>query len=261
MIHYHGTPIGGSINDAIYALSGRHALVSWYYPAQLHVVMECCASFIIDNGAFSAWRNGESIDPAGYVDWLERENIHTHPGFQWAVIPDVIDGTEEQNDSWLLDWPAHIQGVPVFHLHESLERAERLSRDWPVVALGSSGRWADPGTKNWWRRMNELRGAFCDETEIGYVPRCHLHGLRMLDPAIFTCLPLASADSSNAGRNAVRNGTQLDKKFTAGQGALLTAMRVEAHNSVRTWELKPVEELSPTLFDWCDSTTHITGSP
>jgi hypothetical protein len=32
-------------------------------------------------------------------------------------------------------------------------------------------------------------------------PACKLHGLRMLDPAIFTKLPFSSADSTNIGRN------------------------------------------------------------
>ena len=32
-------------------------------------------------------------------------------------------------------------------------------------------------------------------------PICKLHGLRMLNPVIFTQLPLASADSTNVARN------------------------------------------------------------
>jgi len=32
-------------------------------------------------------------------------------------------------------------------------------------------------------------------------PLCKLHGLRMLNPEVFTRLPLSSADSTNIGRN------------------------------------------------------------
>lgn len=244
MIQYHGTPIGGSNEEAIRFLMGRHALVPWTYPNHLHIVQEVCSSFVLDNGAFTIWRRGEGrIDYGGYVEWCE--GIHQHPGFDWALIPDVIDGTEADNDSMLNDWPSHINGVPVYHLHESLERAERLS-SWPVVAIGSSGEWPDPGDDKWWRRMNEVRTAFCDENG---VPRCKLHGLRMLDPKIFSWLPLKSADSTNCGQNGTRNGTRLHPKFTSGQGAILTAWRLEPHNSVATWEPYPVPAWSETLFD------------
>ena len=47
-------------------------------------------------------------------------------------------------------------------------------------------------------RAREALAAICDDD--GY-PACRLHGLRMLNPAIFSQLPLASADSTNVARN------------------------------------------------------------
>ncbi len=57
---------------------------------------------------------------------------------------------------------------------------------------------AQIGTDRWWRRMHEAMRVICDDA--GH-PRCRLHGLRMLDPRIFSKFPLASAYSTKIGRN------------------------------------------------------------
>lgn len=238
MIHYHGTPIGGALTEAARFLLGRHALVPFSYPRDLELVMETCKSFVIDNGAFTVWKQGGKLDVDGYVRWLRTSTStgcppYLHPGFDWALIPDVIGGTAEENDAMLADWPKDIAGVPVYHLHEPLERAERLANEWPVVAIGSSGEWPTPGVPKWWTRMQDVLDVMCDEQG---VPKCKLHGLRMMDPAIFTRIPFRSVDSTNAAQNGARNGRVIDEKLSSGQGAIITAMRVEAHNSPSRWD-------------------------
>jgi hypothetical protein len=57
----------------------------------------------------------------------------------------------------------------------------------------------------------------------------------MLNPAIFTRLPLKSADSTNATQNGVRNGKMFGPEISSGQGSLITAWRIETHNSRATW--------------------------
>ncbi|RYF05666.1 MAG: hypothetical protein EOO40_10135, partial [Deltaproteobacteria bacterium] len=76
-------------------------------------------------------------------------------------------------------------------------RLDRLCRQFRTVALGSSGEWATPGSSGWWGRMSEAMNSICPDGR----PLARLHGLRMLDPAIFSKLPLASADSTNAAVN------------------------------------------------------------
>lgn len=228
MIHYHGTPISGTRQDVARFLTGRHALVPFPRQDDMGVVAEFCHSFVFDNGAFSVWKRGGKLDVPGYIAWCDE--WHRHPGFDWALIPDVIDGTAEDNDALIKDWPRHIRGVPVWHMHEPIDRLVALTSDWPTVALGSSGQWATPGTADWWVRMDDALAAICDERGR---PACRLHGLRMLNPKVFTRLPLASADSTNAGVNC--NGSQWDravyKPATAAQRAAVIADRVEAHNS------------------------------
>lgn len=231
MIHYHGTPIGGTRQDASRFLQGRHALVPFPRQDDMGAVADLCQSFVFDNGAFTVWKKGGQLDVDGYARWVD--DWHRHPGFDWALIPDVIDGDEDANDRLLEQWPAGLPGVPVWHLHESLGRLQRLARSWRTVALGSSGQWATPGTAAWWKRMNEAMAAICDDQGR---PACKLHGLRMLDPAVFSRLPLASADSTNAavnGGSVSRFGMYVPP--TAGQRAQVIAERIEQHNSSAVW--------------------------
>jgi len=89
-------------------------------------------------------------------------------------------------------------GAPVWHMHESLQRLERLASKYPRVCIGSSGEFATVGTAAWWGQMARAMRVICDDEGR---PLCKLHGLRMLNPEIFIRLPLSSADSTNIGRN------------------------------------------------------------
>jgi hypothetical protein len=233
MIHYHGTPIGGAKQDVARFLIGRHALVPFPSQSDTNIVAECCQSFVFDNGAYSVWKRGEILNVEGYTSWCDE--WHKHPGFDWALIPDTIEGTTEDNDAMLIDWPKHIRGVPVYHLHESLERAEKLAHTYPIVALGSSGQWPSPGANGWWERINQVLTVMCDK--LGR-PLCRLHGLRMLNPKIFSKIPLASADSANVARHA-SDGPRWAKAVYAPasgwQRAAVLADRIEVHNSAAQW--------------------------
>lgn len=231
MIAYHGTPVGGRREDSAKFLAGRHALVPFPRQDDMGIVADVCQSFVFDNGAFSIWNKGGKLDVDGYTRWVEK--WCRHPGFDWALIPDVIDGDEAANDALLDAWPKELRGVPVWHLHESIERLQRLSSEWQTVAIGSSGQWSSPGTPSWWKRIGAAMDAICDD--LGR-PVCRLHGLRMLDPAVFQYMPLASADSTNAAMNGgsiSRFGMYAPP--TAGQRANVIADRIESHNSSPIW--------------------------
>lgn len=220
--------------DMIRAMQGRHAMVSYEDPRQIELAAEVCQSVVLDNGAFSAWRSGKVHDFAGYQAWAAM--WLKHPAVEWCVIPDVIDGDEEANDELLAKWelPGD-RSVPVYHMHESLDRLDRLINAYPRVALGSSGVYSDPGSAQWWKRMTEVMAVCCDEE--GY-PLSRLHGLRMLDPDHFSRLPLSSADSCNVARNI-----GIDKAWkgpyvpsSKWARALVMMDRIEAHASARRWQ-------------------------
>lgn len=238
MIHYHGTPMTPSA-DMVKAFASKHAMVSFEHPCQLEVAAEICQSIVLDNGAFSAWRQGKPHDFTGYMSWAE-EWVN-HPAVDWCVIPDVIDGNEQQNDELLAQWQLPVAvSVPVWHMHESLDRLQRLMT-YPRIALGSSGQFAKVGNSAWWSRMAEAMSVICDNQGR---PKVKLHGLRMLDPGVFSKLPLASADSCNVARNVgidnAWRGTYVPQ--SRAMRAAILMERIEAHASSARWNADVVPD-------------------
>lgn len=236
MIHYHGLPITPA-TAAIAAINCGHAFVSFNHPDQLTIALDCASSFAVDNGAFSAWKSGAPVtDWKPYYEWIAE--LKLYPSFDFAVIPDVIDGDEKANDDLIKQWPwIHSNraiGAPVWHLHESLERLDRLALGWPRICLGSSGDYAQIGTQKWWNRMAEAMNTICNRSGL---PMCKIHGLRMLDPDVYTRFPFASADSTNIARNigidSAWRGTYTPP--TKEARALLMRQRIESQQSPTFW--------------------------
>ena len=232
MISYHGLPMWPG-QAMLRSLKGRHAMVSYERPDQIEEAAEICQSIVLDNGAYSAWRQGATHDFAGYQEWCK--HWLKHPAVDWCVIPDVIDGDEEANERLLCSWtlPATVS-VPVFHLHECLARAKQLVKRYPRVALGSSGQWSNPGSQGWWHRIAELMRVFCDAD--GY-PLVKIHGLRMLDPVIFSHIPFSSADSCNVARN-IGLDSRWDGPYvprSTAVRAMVMIDRIESHAAARRW--------------------------
>lgn len=240
MIHYHGTPCGATREDVARFSSGRHMLIPFVRPEDIGTVAEVSQSFCVDSGAFTAWKQGTVIDFEEYRSFVR--TWYRHPAFDFSLIDDVIDGTEADNDALIEAWPEDLKtvGVPVWHMHESLERLRRLCESFPRVALGSSGDFATVGTDKWWRRMSLAMPYACDNKGR---PITRLHGLRMLDPEVFKHLPLSSADSTNAVRNSSnyrRFGGYVPPK--ASTRMEIIAQRSEAYQSAALWIGPPCDE-------------------
>lgn len=236
MIRYHGTPITPAA-AATHVLKGRHGLVSFANPEQVGLVAELCQSFVLDNGAFTHWRQGKKPDWDGFTFWANEWN--RHPGFDWLLIPDVIDGTEDENRklvAWFKDrFPIH-QMTPVWHLHESIEWLTELAGEFPRVAFGSSGEFSEPKSERWEERMNEAFESICDEDGR---PSVKVHGLRMMDPTIFSRYPFSSVDSANIARNMGidkqwQTNPYMAKVPTASR-AVVMADRCESHACASVW--------------------------
>jgi hypothetical protein len=229
VIHYHGTPITPD-TCAIEVVKSRHAFVSWATAQQIRLVAEHSQSFAIDNGAFIFWKNGVKPDWPLFYWWLE-EWLH-HPRLDFVVIPDVIGGTEEQNDQLIAEWPhgAH-KGAPVWHTNESLERLQRLARDFPRVCIGSSGEFDVSLRSKYLDHVGRAIRSICNYE--GY-PITKIHLLRGLNPAIFTQLPVSSADSTNVARNigidSAWKGTYQPRSKQVRARILVD--RIEYHNSL-----------------------------
>ena len=243
MIHYHGLPIT-SATVAVAAVSGGHAFVSYRYPSQLSIALTVCQSFACDNSAFSAWRSGAPVsDWTPYYDWISE--LHRYPNYDFCVIPDVIDGSEADNDR-LIDefpWKHSPIGAPVWHMHESLARLDRLCSEYYRVCIGSSGQFASVGDAKWWVRMRQAMHVVCDKSGR---PICKLHGLRMLNPKVYSELPLSSADSCNIAMNVGKDdkwkGTYTPA--TKESRAMVMRQRIESGSALSFWTHSKLDELS-----------------
>lgn len=243
MQHFHGTPISGSRDVAVAALTDAHVFVSFYRPDQLSIAKSHARSFSVDTGAFSLWRKNQKLgitdkcfDWSKYYSWVER--LTRFKNFGWAIIPDIIDGTEQDNDFLLLDFPIALQpyGVPVWHMHESLDRFYRLCYSYDRVAIGSSGAYSAVGTSSWWHRMHAAMSAV---STAGDLP-CSLHGLRMLNQSVVDVIPLSSADSTTLAINIA-----YDKKSSIEcrlQRAFALRRHIESITAVDRYVSVPIQQ-------------------
>lgn len=237
MIHYHGVPLSGDTVVQIRALKAKHAMVSYENSSPINVVAEICQSFCIDNGAFSAWKKGSVIDIDSYAEFIRAWS--KHPAFDFYVIPDVIDGSLEDNRRMIASWSKQgidmrTLGAVVWHLHEPLDVLHNYCQSYYRVCIGSSGEYAAIGTKKWWSRMADAMSAACDSDGM---PIAKLHGLRMLDPDVFSRFPFSSADSTNVARNigidSAWTGTY--QPASKESRALIMCERIENHTSASKW--------------------------
>jgi len=200
MIKYHGTPLTPRVVFDL-ALTGRNVLIPYPRPDNFMQAIEVCDKIILDNGAFSIWRQGGKPDWCKFYQWVEkfRNNI------EFYFIPDVIDGTEEENDHLVADYflRGETKGVPIWHVNESFTRLDRLINSFDYIAIGSAGEYAQLGTWKWHTRMNEAMKVMCDD--FGN-PKVKIHMLRCLNPDIFTRYPFYSGDSTNLAQNHKRGG-------------------------------------------------------
>lgn len=227
MIHYHGGPITPD-TCAIKVWSGRHACISYAAPQQIKLAAAVCQSFIIDNGAFTFWRQGTPVDWSAFYDWCGE--WLNHPGLDFIVAPDVIDGTEAENNALLAACPLpRYKVAAVWHINEDISRLVWLANEYPRVCIGSSGEYDVTKPEAFLQRAHEAIAAVCDNNGR---PIARLHGLRCLNPDLFAHLPLAGADSTMVARNigidqAWRGTYQPRSKETR---ASILVERIEAHN-------------------------------
>lgn len=201
MIHYHGTPI--TPVRILYELAGRNFCISFADPRDVAVCHDIGQSVMIDNGAFTFWMRNRVQSTArtwsAYYQfvrpWLDYQTT-------WCVIPDVIDGSEEENDALIQEWCSKVgvmgwKAAPVWHVHESLDRLDYLIAGWPRVCFGSSGEYAGIGTAKWNNRINATFNHICKGSG---VPPAWIHMLRgmSLSGSVY---PFASVDSTDIARN------------------------------------------------------------
>lgn len=209
MIHIHGSPFSGSKKEienlklCMHLYSGKDCggLVSYANSWQLDLVARYSNFLWLDNGAFSRYNkliNGGS-DPRDF-DWDSHWTkyylwvMEHYSRITWFIIPDVIMGTEEENDRLIERVPIALKdkAVPVWHTTESIDRFVRLCEEYDIVCIGACG------------EHHYIIGDACQQrlteafTEIYFNRdiKVKIHGLRMTDNRVVARFPFYSCDST-----------------------------------------------------------------
>jgi len=235
-VHYHGTPI--TPLAVLHSLAGRSFCVSWNHPAQVKLCHAIGQSVLLDNGAFNYWSSGLCPDWSEYYRFAEQWLVyHT----TWAIIPDVIDGSEDDNDRLIAEWPHGQRGAPVWHMHESIARLIRLADTWSRVCIGSSAQFRTVGSPAWHQRMIEAMNALCGN---GPAP-VWLHMLRGMQCSEWG-YPFASVDSTDIARNHNKGGPTVEGKILRAQEM---ACRWDARQCPAVWTVRSEQQ---SLFEVSD---------
>lgn len=208
----HGTPI--TPNALLEQLRGESFCVSFAAPAQIERVIplqDKNGMLMLDNGAFSIWKSGKGkVDQQAFFAWANQ--IQARCEVAVAVIPDVIEGSEEQN--WIEagaavhKWSAYPERLMfVWHMNDSIETLFKACRLFNFVAIGSCAEYDVQRSKGaYLKRLQEASMAI-DAVEALYGRRPWVHLMRGL-----AVLPAAvrfnSADSTNVARNHCRTNGQ-----------------------------------------------------
>lgn len=226
-IHYHGTPL--TPRSELLKMAGKHFCVSFANPGDAEWCLQHGQSVMWDNGAFTFFRGGKQTDWSKYYAWLESKLGHPH----WAVVPDVIDGTIEQQKELVSQWPfPKWLSAPVWHTGLSFDYLLELADNWPRICFGSSGSYWQVGSPSWERRTDE---AFNELEKRGLRPWVHmLRGLAMCGDR----WPFASADSVNVARNFKDSSTCPERM----------ARRIDAVQCPVKWTLKTTNHHRGDLF-------------
>lgn len=221
-MHYHGTPL--SPRAALYTLAGKHFCVPFSDPRDADTCQAIGQGIMFDNGAFSAFTKGKSLDIPGYHAWIDQRLGHPH----WAVVPDVIDGSVEDQRAMMAGWPfPPTLSAPVWHLALPIDWLLELADNWPRICFGSSGRYWQVGSPDWARRVDEAFDALARRDR--WLPQIHmLRGMAMSGDR----WPFASVDSVNVARNYKDTNTDPERM----------ARRLDAVQCPITWAVRPQQK-------------------
>ena len=236
MIKYHGTPITPKEIFFKY-MKNKNTLISYADYRDIDRATNICKKVIIDNGAFSVWKQGKTIDWDDYYAFVRKH----HNNIELFFIPDVIDGTEEENNKMIDHYERNYKesipkGVPIWHVAESIERLKELMSGYDYIGIGSSGEYSVLGTRQWHIKMDKAMSVLCDSNGL---PKVRIHMLRCLDKKIFKYYPFYSGDSTTFAQNHKKYFKgKGNKNYSREKGILHLLSNLERYNSPERYTKK-----------------------
>jgi len=215
----HGTPI--TPRAGLEQLAGKSFCVSFADARDLDAcirLQDPKGMLMLDNGAFTHWRQGKGqIDRVAYFAWANAAQARCSVAV--AVVPDVIEGSEEAN--WMeaayavrqeSRYPERLMFV--WHMNDSLEQLERAARLFNFIAIGSCAQFdVQRNRKAYIARLRQANATLNYVASFhGRRPWVHLmRGLAVYSAAI----RFDSADSSNVARNHCRTKGKVENHIGA----------------------------------------------
>jgi hypothetical protein len=190
-IHYHGTPL--TPRSELWKMAGKSFCVSYAHHNDADICVRIGQSVMWDNGAFSLYTKNKTPKWESFYNWLEPRLGHPH----WAVVPDVIDGSIEDNMRLISEWPhPKMLSAVVWHMGEPIDHLLRLvDLGFGKVCFGSSGVFWQVGSEQWSRRADEAFNALASRGLNVWIHM--LRGMAVSGKR----WPFASVDSVNVARN------------------------------------------------------------
>lgn len=169
------------VNDAFTA-GARHFMISFYYwrkhKTVLRLLRQLGVHIMLDSGAYSSWKSGESISLADYMGYIKRNQIGKY------VVLDVVGDPEETDFNLHAMEYEGLFPIPVFHIGTPFAKLDEYARRYRYIALG--------GTVG---RSKNARNSFFSEVFSRH-PELNYHGLGMTVPELMRKYPWMSVDST-----------------------------------------------------------------
>jgi hypothetical protein len=233
-------------------VEGRDLLVSFHEPHQSSLISKGwdVASWMLDSGAFSAWRLGTEIDLDKYMSFIDKNETRLDRYVALDVIPgqpgrmptqdEAKTATERtmSNLSRMLD--RGFRPMPVYHQGEPVAILEDyVRRGFDVIGLGATASRGRPELVDW---LIPLFHRF---------PNQRFHGLAMTQRRVLEWLPFDSVDSTswlNFAKYGLKGNEYLLKNKSA---AFYRRLGVETILDIPRcpWDASPAVEGQLPMFD------------
>lgn len=172
--------------------------------------------WVMDSGAFSAFKSGKHIDLQEFVDVvLELQAVD--PTLVEVFGLDVIDSWEDGLRNVEEMWRQGVEAIPTYHKGEPEDVLSYLGETYPKIAVSGTG--GVPMHRN-----EKIR--FFSQC-ISRVWPCKVHGFAVVDAACLRAVPFHSVDSSSWESGPTKWGTWRTMKPTA-EGRI--SVRGSKHN-------------------------------
>lgn len=219
-------------------------LVSYVYLPQFKKVQPGLRyrDWVLDSGAFSAFKSGTSIDLDGYIEEC-KTLLATDPTLTEVYALDVIGDWKATLRNTDKMWAEGVPAIPCYHLNEPQSYLKELARRFPKIALGGVAATRGKQKRAW--------ASWC----FGVVWPKKIHGFGFGSRGDLMALPFHSVDATNweLGPCAFGNWKTFGKLSLRGSKQNLRAeveyylrMEREARGRWRK-EMALLEDLGPTV--------------